>query len=373
MILKSDCRHFPGDRPCIFNKRDGIMCDDCPHYSPVKNKILIIKLDAIGDVLRTTSILPSLKKAYPDSHITWLTKSNAKEIFANNPLVDELMIYNDPSTTARLMSEKYNLMIHTDASPKSAALASIVNAEIKKGFMIDEKGKVTIINDEAIEWFEMGAFDQLKKANVKSYQQIIHEIIGLPYDASEIQLFLDDDEQRFKNDFYNKHDLKRFDFLIGLNTGAGSRWQFKQWRLKGYIELIEIIKSKYNAGILLYGGPEEKDRNAELKNHFPDLIDTGTSNSLRHFFALLDLSDIVVTGDTMALHAAAALKKQVVCVFGPTSFNEIEDYGRIDKVYPKMECLVCYKPTCDFVPNCMELITTSMVFGAVEKSIAEIK
>ena len=70
-MLKLDCRFFYGDKPCIFNKTEGIVCDDCNYYSPIKMKILIVKLDAIGDVLRTTSILPPLKKEYPDSYITW--------------------------------------------------------------------------------------------------------------------------------------------------------------------------------------------------------------------------------------------------------------------------------------------------------------
>jgi heptosyltransferase-2 len=54
-------------------------------------------------------------------------------------------------------------------------------------------------------------------------------------------------------------------------------------------------------------------------------------------------------------------------LFGPTSAVEIEMYGLGEKVVPHMDCLSCYKPTCDFVPNCMELITTDMVEAAVER------
>jgi len=61
-VLKIDCAYFKGDRPCKFYKEDGVKCDECNHYKPIKNKILIIKLDAIGDVLRTTSILTPFKE-----------------------------------------------------------------------------------------------------------------------------------------------------------------------------------------------------------------------------------------------------------------------------------------------------------------------
>lgn len=373
MILKTDCKHFPGNKPCSPSKTEGKKCDDCNYYEPVEFKILIIKLDATGDVLRTTSILPALKREYPKSHITWLTKKNAKELFNNNPFVDELIIFEENDIVPRLLVEKFDILIHPDASVVSASLASIVYAEIKKGFLLDAKGKVIPVNDDAVEWLEMGAFDDLKKKNQKTYQEIIHNIAGLKYQKDEIQLRLNQKEIDFKNDFFSKHNLIRFKYLVGLNTGAGTRWQYKQWRIEGYIELIEKLSKNKEFGILLYGGPDEVERNKILKNKFPHLIDTGTNNSLRHFFSLLDLCDVLVTSDTMALHAATALKKKIVCLFGPTSNTEIEDYGRIEKVIPDLDCLVCYKPKCDFEITCMGSITSDMVYEKVMESINQLK
>jgi heptosyltransferase-2 len=291
----------------------------------------------------------------------------------NNPLVDEIYLFENTDTVARLMVEKFNLLIHPDASPVSGSLATIANAEIKKGYLLDAKGKVTPVNDDAVEWLEMGAFDDIKKKNTKTYQEIIHNIAGLKFQKDEIQIHLNQKEIDFKNEFYVKHNLKRFKYLIGLNTGAGTRWQYKQWHLEGYIELIEKLSANKEIGILLYGGPDEFERNKVLKNKFPHLIDTGTNNSLRQFFSLLNLCDVLVTSDTMALHTATALKKKIVCLFGPTSHTEIEEYGRIEKVIPNLDCLVCYKPLCDFEVTCMGSITSEMVYERVIKSIEVIK
>lgn len=368
MILKYDCRHFPGDRPCSFHKSTGVKCDTCKDYAPVKEKILIIKFDALGDVLRTTAILPSLKSAYPNAYITWLSKSNAAGIFKNNPYLDDFWVMEDPSVISKLAVEEFDLMIHPDASPASAYFANLAKAKIKKGFSIDPKGRVFPINRDAEEWFELGAFDDLKKKNRKPYQQVIHEMAGLPYRKPEIVIELTEDERGLAKKFYDDHKLSRFDFTIGLNTGAGGRWKFKKWTLQGYKDLIKAMNQKYNCGILLYGGAEEIERNQQLSGIAGNVIDTGTNNSLREFFSLVSLSDIVITGDTMALHTATALKKQVICLFGPTSANEIEDYGRIIKIQPDLDCLVCYKMDCDFVPNCMESISVKMVMDAVEKA-----
>jgi ADP-heptose:LPS heptosyltransferase len=372
MILKTDCRHFPGDHPCVYNKKDGIICDNCTYYSPINSKIIIIKLDAIGDVLRTTSILHAIKDKYPESHITWLTKSASKDIFKNNPLVDNCLFFEEPDLNSRLSTEVFDLVLHPDASPSSAAIAAAIKAKEKKGYIMNHLGKVVPIDDIGIEWLEMGAFDQLKKTNKKSYQQIIHEILGLDYKKGEIIINLDDKEKDFSAKFYADNHLNKYDFIIGINTGASLRWRFKQWRHEGYNELISILSKKSDTCILLYGGNEEKETNQNLKLKFPNVIDTGSDNSLREFFALTDLPDIMITGDTMALHAATALKKKVICFFGPTSSNEIEDYSRIKKITPDMDCLVCYKQDCDFVPNCMDLISTNMIYRIILETIEEI-
>jgi heptosyltransferase-2 len=369
MILKTDCRNFPGDRPCIPNKTMGIKCDDCTYYSPVTFKILIIKFDAVGDVLRTTSILHSLKETYPQSHIKWLTKGNAKDIFKNNQYVDEVLVFEDNDLVPRLLSEEFDLVIHPDASPVSAPFASMVKAKIKKGFLLDRLGKVVAADNDAVEWLEMGAFDEFKKRNKKTYQQILHEIAGLPYKKGEIIVTLTDSEKQFRNNFYNQHNLKRFKKIIGLNTGSSKRWAMKSWRVEGFKELIQMLVTDPEIGILLYGGPDEAERNSYLKSYFPNLIDTGSENTLREFFALMDLADVIVTGDTLALHVATALKKKVICFFGPTSSAEIEDYGRITKLMSDLDCLVCYKPVTDKNPNCMDLISSGMVYNAVMEAV----
>jgi heptosyltransferase-2 len=77
----------------------------------------------------------------------------------------------------------------------------------------------------------------------------------------------------------------------------------------------------------------------------------------------------VVTGDTLALHLALACNRRVIALFGPTSAPEVELYGLGEKITPHMDCLGCYKNSCDFVPNCMDLISVSMVAEAVARQL----
>ena len=72
-LLHPDYRPFRGDLPCRPNKTDGYECASCPVYAPVTQRVLIIKLGAIGDVIRTTPLLRRLRQERPGCAITWLT------------------------------------------------------------------------------------------------------------------------------------------------------------------------------------------------------------------------------------------------------------------------------------------------------------
>jgi heptosyltransferase-2 len=78
---------------------------------------------------------------------------------------------------------------------------------------------------------------------------------------------------------------------------------------------------------------------------------------------------VVIAGDTLAMHLSLALGRRTVVLFGPTSAAEIDLYNLGEKVVPDMTCLSCYKTSCDFVPNCMDLISTDMVAAAVTRQM----
>lgn len=73
----------------------------------------------------------------------------------------------------------------------------------------------------------------------------------------------------------------------------------------------------------------------------------------------------MVSSDTMAAHAGLALAKKLVVLFGPTSINEFEIYGRGIKLSANMDCLGCYQTECEKKPNCMDLLSPEIVENAI--------
>jgi heptosyltransferase-2 len=264
-------------------------------------------------------------------------------------------------------------VINLDAGKTSSALATVANATQKDGFILDARGCVQPTNAAARKWLEMGLFDDLKRKGTTTYQDLMLEIVGL-HGAPHRYVFELTDNERTRGRMHLQR--RGVDFarpVIGLNTGAGHRWQLKQWREEGYLELIERLARRHSAQFVLLGGPEEHERHQRLiaGTRVP-LIDSACDNPVRHFAAIVAACGLVIAGDTLAMHLSLALARRTIVLFGPTSAAEIEMYGLGEKVLPQMDCLACYKNVCDFTPNCMDLITTDMVEAAVDRQLSAI-
>jgi heptosyltransferase-2 len=363
-----DCRFFQGDRPCIWHKQTGVLCT-CEKYERVSQRILVIKLDAMGDVLRSTSLLPPLVKAHPGAAVTWITRKESVPLLAGNPYVSEILELG-PETPIHLATRVFDRVINLDAGKISAALAASARSARKDGFVLDEQGIVRPTNAAARSWLEAGLFDDLKRKGTATYQDRMAAIIGLTGCQHEYVLELTKAEQDAARAHVLSLGLDPDRPIVGLNHGAGGRWPLKQWREEGYVALIKRLHRETDAQVLLLGGPPERERTERFKQAVPfKLADGGCDNPVRHFAALVDQCHLVVTGDTLAMHISLARRKRTVVLFGPTSAAEIELYGLGEKVVPDMSCLSCYKTACDFVPNCMDLISVDMVWDAVARQL----
>ena len=359
-----------GDRPCRFHKEEGIKCADCDRYSAPQCRILLVKLGAMGDVLRTTSILPTLHRQHEDAHLTWLTAKESAGLLENNPLIDSLMVCGGESL-ARLQVETFDLVLNPEAAKDSAALATMAKGKEKKGFGLSAEGFVFPFNQQAEEIFHMGLFDDVKRRNEKTYEELICQLSELSYHRVPPALCLTDGEMRQAEKFRAQAKIRQNIPVIGINTGGGSRWPLKRWTKEGFAQLAKNLASERAGQVVLLGGPAEVEINREIMAQpGVDAVDTGCLNPPRKFAALINLCDVVVTGDTLALHMGLALHKRMVVLFGPTSATEIDLYGLGTKIASELDCLCCYRQVCDQSPTCMESISVEAVYQAVTEQIS---
>lgn len=365
-----DCQYFLSDRPCIWHKQEGLICE-CEHYIPLSQSLLIIKLDAMGDVLRTTCLLPVIAKAWPGIRITWITRNDSVPLLENNPYINEIIPYGTDAIV-HLTSRSFDRVINLDAGKISSGMAAIANAKEKTGYIMHENGYVAATNNAAEEWLQMGVFDDLKRANRRTYQEIMCSILGLPDKGLKYVLELTEAEkEKGRSQLLNMGvDLNKK--VIGIHTGGGGRWVLKQWREEGFISLIMdlVHELKGKIQIVLFGGPLERELNKRIRERVKvSVFDAGCDNEVRHFAAMINCCSVVLSGDSLAMHVAISQGRRVVILFGPTSSAEIELFGSGEMIVPDLECLSCYKKVCAIVPNCMDLITVDAVRQSVLRQL----
>lgn len=367
-IIREDCAHYRGDRPCRFRRS----CEECPSYDPLaaRTRILVVKCRAQGDVLRTTALLPALKRAYPRSRVSWLVDPESVDLLEGNPLVDEVLPL-DLETALALEVREFDVLVSLDKEPGPAALATRARAARKLGFGMGPHGGTTALNAAARHALRLGIDDDLKfRKNRKTYQEIIAEAAEVGYARDEYVFELAEGARTAAREFMRGNGIEAGTPAVGLNTGAGSKFETKHWPAGHYRELAAGIVRDLGANVFLLGGVREEALNRSIAAGAPPgVFNTGNDHALPDFAGFVSLMDVVVTSDTLAMHLAIALRKKVVALFGPTCPQEIDLYDRGVKLFSGAACAPCYKRTCpDAV--CLKDIRPGRVLEEVGRLLA---
>jgi ADP-heptose:LPS heptosyltransferase len=361
-----NCKRFTGYKPC-FPDHD-CWKEGCKDNITTGVKILIINLDAIGDVLMTTAQLPAIKRKFPESTVYWVTLKNAAPLLYNNHFVDQVFNF-DAASILFLQQMKFDFVMNVDKSQASCALLNSIDSKSKLGFGLNENGIIIPLNEGAYYNYELGMNDHLKfKVNKKTGQEYLAETFELDYKRDEYSLELSDNENKFVRKFKKAKKIGSRDKIIGFNTGCSELYPNKKMTIEQHIYLIKkLLKKKYK--ILLLGGPEDTKRNKEIYSHFKGkIINTPTDEGLRRGICYESIPDIVITGDSLGMHIAIGLKKYVIAWFGVSCWTEIDLYNRGSKLFQEdLFCSPCWKTSCPYNLECIKLIDLDRIITEVDK------
>jgi len=359
------CKNFTGYKPCYEDH--NCWEDGCKENIPIGTKILIINLDAMGDVLMTTAQLPLLKKKFPESTIYWITLKLASPLLFNNPLIDKIFDYNCESLSI-LQNIKFDYVLNVDKSQRSCSILNLVNAKNKFGFGLNKDGKIIPMNKGSYYNYNLGMDNNLKfKVNKKTGQEYLAETFELKYEMKEYIFEFTDEEKKFITDYKKEIGLNENDFVVGFNTGCSTLYPNKKITVEQHQILIEKIQDKIKCKIILLGGTEDTERNKEIYSKFKNkIINTPTNLGVRKGACFEDLADVIITGDSFGMHLGIALKKHIIVWFGVSCWNEIELYDRGIKLYDEnLECSPCWKKECPYNLECIKNIDLNKIVDEV--------
>jgi heptosyltransferase II len=363
--MQVNCRYFSGYKPCgRFTKCDSA----CPEKSIPDERILIIHLEALGAVVRSTALLAAIKRKYPNSHITWITKKPADLLLANLKHIDRILT-TSPECILILAALEFDIAMCIDKSLAAAGVLAQTSAKKVFGFIAQKStGAIMPATQAADELWQIGLSDHKKFfENAKPETQLICEALELPYlrDSYSIALSPNELELALKR---RREWSPHGEIVVGLNTGCADAIPYKKLTVEMQREIIKRLQNRQEIRLVLLGGREDTERNREIAKGL-NVINSPTENGLRDGFCSVEACDLVITGDSLGMHMAIALKKWVVAWFGPTCAHEIDLFERGVRVLTGAQCSPCWKRSCDKNPMCYDLVDIDSILAAVEKGI----
>jgi heptosyltransferase-2 len=366
-----NCRHFNGYKPC----GKSAICDAlCPHLSVPTTRILIVHLEALGAVVRSTALLPAIRRRFPGCHLTWVTQKPADQLLANNPLIDRVLTTTSEDLLA-LSALEFDVALVVDKGLKSAGVLKATRADLVYGFTIDSVSGATVpATAAAKELWEIGLSNQKKFfENKKTETHLIHEALELgSWRRDEYVLRMsasESSESVRRRQSWGSQDQ----IVVGINTGCSSTIPYKKLSIDGHRELVRRLLTEIpGARVVLLGGREDTIRNQRI-GHGLDVTLSPTEEGLRDGIVSVAACDLVVTGDSLGMHLAIALRKWTVAWFGPTCAHEIDLYDRGVHVMSRASCSPCWKRSCDRAQMCYDLVSMDDLVGGVAKGVATIE
>ena len=254
-------------------------------------KTLIIKTGSLGDVVRTTVVLEHLS-----DEVHWVTGNGASGLL---PRARVSRIYDSGNPDPLLFSTKYDQVLSLEESRNCLDILCRVRTD--KVIGVYSNGQGVDYTPESSYWFDMSLSSKLgkeeadrrKKANRKTVPEILINMLGGTFRGHEYNIGV------------TPNSNPSFD--VGLIDTCGKEWPNKTW--PRYSELRQILESEGLRVKTLESRPS-------LKEHIDDVNDCR----------------LIVSGDTLGMHLALALKKKAVTLFTCTPPQEIEGYGRMRKV-----------------------------------------
>jgi heptosyltransferase-2 len=333
-------------------------------------EILLIKLGALGDVIRTTCLLAPIRRKFGPCRITWLTSPEALPLLQG--LDVEQTLSTGGKTTAILKRQSFDLALNLDEDPLACKAASAASSKKLIGGFLNESGK-PVYTPESAPYFDLGLLnkdengsmakaDALKKANRKTYQQLWAGVLGLDmtdYPRGFEPLVAITDTDRTEAVALLKKSSKP---RVGLNLGAGARWPAKQPSIKHAAEIARGLAAR-GFEVVYFGGEAELERNRAIRKK-AGVGALAPRKTFSVFAAMISQCRALVSTDSLALHLACAVGTPVVVLFGPTSPAEIELYGSGIKLEPKPACSCYYQPRCKIDAHCVGTIPAAAAVAA---------
>lgn len=350
---------------------------------PHKQKVLLVNITRLGDMLQATPTIAGIKAENPNCHITVLVEKQFEDVCHVIPNIDEIIGLDlglvcrsldregdgiidayeyVGSMVTRLREAKFDYCLNMSSSAYTALLLNLVGIERNGGWTSDDQG-YRLIESSWAQLFATSVFHQNRQYNSLNLVDVFRCSADVEQHPNKLLINVDPDCTRHCEELLRAADFTHSGPLIAVQAGASQAK--RQWAPSKFVALIKLLVEQHNARVVLTGSPKE----AHIVDPIvagcasPNVLSVVGKTTVPQLAAMLKLSDILITGDTGPMHMAVAVGTPVVSMFLASAYGfETGPYSEGNLVLqPVIGCGPCNPNKSCGRPDCHDTISPESV------------
>ena len=335
-------------------------------------KILVVKLDQLGDCFLSTPMFEHIHKAIPGVVVDLVCQESSLPIFKDNPFINNIFTFNYSrmmrgngkragftdyiNLVHNLRQMDYDTFLDLRGEPFVAFLGFLVGARYKIGFGREEVGGFL--------YTYAPVYDR-NSHETKKYEKIL-ELLGVKDATWFPRIYIPEDEKKRFKDSIGLKIIKPF---VAVHPGAGL--SYKMWPIENFIELISKILSVSDLSVVLLGSPDEKiiGEEIEAKINNNKVLNLIGMISIRDAYELISTTEVFVGNDSVLAHFSGALDRPTVDIMnGVINENRWRPLGKKVIVLKGNDSEhVCKYDKCMYPCQNMKSVSIAEVLSNVER------
>ena len=331
-------------------------------------RILVIKLDHIGDVLLATPVFSNLRRAYPNAELHALTGAWSRVVLEKHPDVNNVVEYNSPAfcRTGQPTSLRETFKLYRQLRRQKYGLIVELRSDWRTVWFAFLRLTPKRLSRAALQVANKLGFAQFSGTHETTRNLDVLRQAGIPTSVETAIFSVTTEDKKWASDFLATYQIDGQHPLIAIHPG--SPIALKRWLPERYAELADWLIAQKRAQILFVGVKDEIPITTEIQALMRgESINIAGKTTLTQLASILPTCNVFIGNDSGPMHLAAAVGTQTVGLYGPGDPTRFGPAGtKCQTIQRKSDC-PCLGTVCRYGKSgCMSEIQVTDVIQVLE-------
>ena len=332
-------------------------------------RILVTKLDHLGDVILATPVFSNLRQAYPNAELHALTGRWSRTVLERHPDVNKVLEYNSPAfcRTEQSTSLKQTFQLYRALRHQKYDLIVELRGDWRTLWFALGRLTPYRLSRAALQIENRLGFSQFSGTHETTRNLDVLRHAGIPTPLQTAIFSVRTEDEKWASDSLAIHKIDKQRPLVAIHPG--SPIPLKRWLPERYAELADWLIARKHAQVLFVGVKDEIPIITEIQGLMQGVsINIAGETTLTQLASILQTCDVFIGNDSGPMHLAAAVGTPTIGLYGPGDPTRFAPMGvACQTIRRKLDCPPCLGTTCQFGKDgCMFKIQVTDVHQVLE-------